>query len=96
MNVVLGNLQLKDIVRDEYIDVIQAFLHTNGYQREPAVDRIGDKDANYHIYAMPRIMVFGNKAKIVGFYEFLEKKGLADKVFKARLGLSYVRDDEKE
>jgi len=88
MNIQLGNLQLKDVINDKYLEKIEKFLSENGYQREVKCDSVEKKTGNYHIYDMPRIFVVCGKKKTSEFVDFLKKEDLVGKGFKGNLGLS--------
>jgi len=89
MNIMLGNLQLKEVVNEEYLEKIENFLKDNGYKLENKCDNVKNKEGNYHIYDLPRVIVVCGEQKHNELIDFLKKEDLVGKGFKGTLGLSY-------
>lgn len=77
MDIMLGNLELQDIVKPEYIDQVQSFFDNNGFQREQKCDQVCMKPGNYHIYYMPRTLVICDMAKVEQFVSFVKQAGIS-------------------
>ena len=90
MNVLLGNLELKDVVEDSHLEKIQRFLSENGFQRETVCANVANQPGNYHIYDIPRQIHIAGKEKMDEFISFLKKENLVAEGFKGRVGLTYV------
>lgn len=85
----IGNLQIRDVVNDKYLEKIQRFLDENEYRREEKCDSIKKKLGNYHIYDVPRIIVICGEDKCNEFINFCKKEDLIEDGFKRQLGLTY-------
>lgn len=89
MSIQLGNLELKDVVNEEYLEVIQKFLDDNGFNREVRCDDIAKVKGNYHIFDIPRLFTICGEDKMQEFIVFLQDNNLVAKGFKERIGLTY-------
>lgn len=89
MSIMLGNLQLKDVINDIHLEKIEKYLNENGYQKENKCDCVKNKIGNYHIYDMPKLIVICGEIKMNEFIDFLKKKDLIGNGFKEKLGLTY-------
>lgn len=89
MNIQLGNLALKDIVEEKYLQKVEDFLNTNGYKRESVCNDIENEVGNYHIFDIPRQIVICGKEKMEDFIKFLQAENIVSSGFKERIGLTY-------
>jgi len=80
-NIFLGDLNLSDIVKDEYLNRIQGFLDNNGFKKISNTSEVKNKVGNYHIYDIPRCLVICSKAKTEEFYNFLINENLIKDAF---------------
>ena len=83
----LGNLRLKDIVKEEYTEVIQKFLDENGYKKTAKCDDVNKAEGNFHIYDIPRQIHICGEEKVKSFHSFLVKNHLTKKAFTGMLSL---------
>ena len=90
MNIQLGNLQLKDVVVEKYLEKIQIFLDTNGYKHTYKCDDIEKKEGNYHIFDIPRQIHICGDGKTQDFIKFLKKENLIGNGFKGTLGVGCI------
>lgn len=88
MIIMLGNLELSDIVKPEYLDQVQSFFDTNGFQREQKCDEVCKKPGNYHIYDMPRALVICDMAKVQEFVTFVKQAGISAIAFIGNIQVS--------
>ena len=90
MNIQLGNLELKDIVKEEYLEKISTFLNENGFQREQRCDDIEKKLGNYHIFDLPRLITVCDEEKMQQFIKFLKTENIVEKGFNGLIGMNYT------
>lgn len=90
-NILLGNLKLKDIVKDEYIADISTFLDSNGYKHTEVCADVSKYSGNYHIYDMPRLIQFCDKEKMLQFINYLKENDLVEKAFIGTIGVTYEK-----
>lgn len=90
MNIQLGNLELKSVVKEEHLEKIQNFLDNNGYKKTNKCDDIKNTAGNYHIFDIPRLMMICGEEKMDEFIKFLQKEDLIGKGFIGKVGLSYL------
>ena len=90
MNIMLGNLELSSIVKEEYIEMTKRFFEENGYKKVNKCDDVEGEIGNYHIYDIPRTLVICGEDKMKEFYNFLEKNDLIGKGFIGTVGLSFI------
>ena len=88
MNILLGDLKLKDIVVAEYLEKIQSFLDMNGYQHESVCDDVSKTKGNYHIYDIPRSLHIAGEDKAWQFINYLKEEKLVQDAFIGRIGIS--------
>lgn len=93
MNIQLGNLNLTDVFRTEYIGEISEYLDSNGYTKVSNCGDVKKAEGNYHIYDIPRMVVFCGENKMKDFIEFLQRKNLVGKAINGRLGITYIDHD---
>ena len=91
MSILLGNLGLKDIVKEEYLEKISNFLSENGFQRQEKCDNIKKQLGNYHIYDLPRLMIVCDEEKMKDFIKFLQAEDLVGKAFIGQVGISFEK-----
>jgi len=89
MSIQLGNLELKNIVEEEYLNQIQDFLNNNGFKRESTCDKIENEIGNYHIFDIPKLMIICGEEKLQEFIKFLQDNNLVGNAFKGSVGLTY-------
>ena len=89
MNIQLGNLSLKDIVEEEHLPKIEAFLKENGFVRESVCEKVKEKEGNYHIYDIPRLISICGEAKMNQFIDFLKDNSLVQNAFVGRISITY-------
>ena len=89
MNIKLGNLELKDVFKDDCCDKINLFLSSNGYRREVNCEAVKSKSGNYHIFDIPRLMSICGEDKMNEFIKFLKDNDLVGNSTKGQLGITY-------
>jgi len=94
MNIYLGNLNLKDIVKTESIDKIQTFLDSNGYKHEFDCEAVENKKGNYHIYDIPRVWAICGEEKANQLVNFLKKENLVEE-FIGTVGVSVIESTKQ-
>ena len=87
MNIQLGNLKLKDIVKEQYIKQIQNFLDENGFHHTATCENVDSKEGNYHIYDIPRHIHICGEEKAYQFVKFLQENNLVDRAFIGIIGI---------
>ena len=90
MNIHLGNLELKNVVEEDYLEKVSNFLNENGFQKENKCDDIKKQLGNYHIFDIPRLIIICNEGKMQEFIKFLQTEDIVGKGFKGAVGVSYV------
>ena len=90
MNIQLGNLELRDIVEENYLEKVSNFLNKNGFKKEERCDDINNQLGNYHIFDIPRLIMICNEEKMQEFIKFLQTEAIVEKGFKGNIGVSYV------
>lgn len=80
---------MADIVKDEYFEKVQSFLEANEYRHEPKCAKVTESEGNYHIYDLPKMIVFGSEKKLKEFIGFLQSEGIVASAFKCRVGASF-------
>ena len=90
MNIRLGNLELKNIVKKEYLEKVSNFLNENGFKKEDKCDDVKKQLGNYHIFDMPRLIIICNEVKMQEFIKFLQTEEIVQKGFEGRVGVSYI------
>ena len=90
MGIYLGNLKLEDIIKEEYLDKIKQFFDNNRFKYVSKCNEVEDEVGNYHIYEMPRQIMFCGKDKIEEFFRFLEIEQLLYKAFIGDVSASHV------
>jgi len=96
MSIFLGNLELKDIVREEYLPKIQSFLDRNGFSHTAICSNIKKKEGNYHIYEMPRQIHVCGEEKAFQLLNFLKRERLVAKAFIGKIGVVVIPKERKE
>jgi len=96
MNIYLGNLQLKEIVKDEHLDIIQLFLDNNGFKHTANTSEMCQRRGNYHIFDIPRVMTICGEDKMDQFISFLKENDLVGKGFIGPVGLTYQDLEETQ
>lgn len=90
MSIFLGNLPLKAVVKEKYVEQIQLFFDNNGYKYTAKCDDIEKEKGNYHIYDMPRVIHICGRDKVEEFIDFLRKEDLSQKAFIERIAVAAV------
>ncbi|MBW1975233.1 MAG: hypothetical protein JRI45_06645 [Deltaproteobacteria bacterium] len=90
MGIFLGNLELKDIVREEHLPKIQSFLDKNGFSHTAICSNVKKKEGNYHIYEMPRQIHICGKEKAFQFIDFLRKEKMVVEAFIGKIGVVVI------
>jgi len=90
MNIQLGNLELKDVFKEEHLEKISSYLESNGYRKEANCERVKTQNGNYHIYDIPRLMTICGEEKQNEFIKFLQDNNLVSCSVKGQLGITYL------
>lgn len=89
MNIQLGNLSIKDIVKDDFVDTISNYLKDNGYKHTFVCEDVEKAEGNFHIYDIPRLFVICGENKMKDFIKFLQDNKLVVDAFKSKIGVAY-------
>lgn len=89
MSIQLGNLDLKDVVREDFVETISNYLRDKGYKHTSVCENVKKEEGNFHIYDIPRLFVICGENKMKDFLKFLQDNELVEKAFKNSIGLAY-------
>lgn len=88
MNIFLGNKQLNEVVKPEYLPVIQKYFDENDFKRTENTSQVKNREGNYHIYDIPQQIIICGEKKLMDFYEFIKANDLF-KAFIAGTSMTY-------
>lgn len=88
MGIFLGNLELKDIVKEKYLNEIKKYLDENNFIKVEKCEEIRSVAGNYHIFDMPRTIAMAGETKVIDFMDFLRKNDLIEKAFIGNVSLT--------
>ena len=89
MSIQLGNLKLKDIIKEDSLEKIESFLEKNGYNKINKCDDVKKELGNYHIYNIPRLMIICGEEKMKQFLSFIQEEKLIQNSFIGQVALSF-------
>jgi len=95
MSIYLGNLNLKDIIKEEYLIEIKEWLKNNRFNKVSNTSMISNKKGNYHIFDIPKMIVICGEEKAKEFVDFITNNSL-NKAFKITLNISVVELEKEE
>jgi len=90
MNIYIGNLRLKDIIKEQHLKTVQTFLDNNGFKKISKCDDVENEEGNYHIYDIPRQFHICGEKKGEEFIKFVKDEDLLGKGFIGSVGMRIV------
>lgn len=85
----LGNCDLNQIIKEEYIQKVQDFLDNNDYRKTDNCDDVKKENGNYHIYDIPRVIVVCGEHKMNELIEFMRNEGIIGDGLIGEIGFTY-------
>jgi len=83
----LGNLKLEDILEDDYIEIVDKLLKENCFQRVDEIDRVKTIEKGYHIFDIPKEIVFSDERVAKEFVDLILENDL-NEAFKYQIQIS--------